>query len=107
MKSVNTNNSVNSLIARMSTNDMHAVLLGAKSDIPILNLNAVIFGTKFRCTSPEFIELLKTKMLDSSVSFMGTPLESFATAALDILGVQEYNGTDDFICKLISSDFNL
>ena len=75
MKSVNTNNSVSSLISRMSANDMNAVLLGAKSDIPILNLNAVIFGAKSRCTSPEFIELLKTKMLDSGVSFMGMPLK--------------------------------
>ena len=106
MKTISTDDEINALIERMAMNDTEAILLGAQSDIPILNLNATIFGAKFRCTSPEFAEMLKTKMLYSDSTFMGTPLASFAVAALDVLRIQKYRGTDKFICELISSNFD-
>lgn len=106
MKTTSMDNETSSLIERMSVNDTEAILLGAQSDIPILNLNAAIFGAKFKCTAPEFIEALKTKMLYSDSTFMGTPLASFAVAALDVLRIQKYRRTDKFICELISSNFD-
>ncbi len=106
MKSVNTNDNIQNLINKMAQNDGTAILIGAKSDKPILNLNAVIFGTKFKCKSQDFIDVLKTKLFNSDKSFMGTPLKVFVTAALDILEVKKYNGNDAEIRKLINSNFD-
>ena len=103
MKSAVISDEIQNLIDRMSQNDTEAILLGAKSNIPILNLNSILFGTKFKITEEEFLEVLKTKLLNSDDSFMGTPLKIFAVASLDVLGVQKYTGKDAEICNLINS----
>lgn len=76
----------------------------ATSNSPIENLNAVLFGTKYRCKEQKFIEALK-KLLDSPERFFGTPIKLYVQAALDVLGVQHYTGDDSFVTSLIQSGF--
>ncbi len=92
------------IIDRMKEGHVEAFLYGMDSDIPILNLNAVNFGTKYHCQRKEFIDRLK-KLTDSNITFFGNEMKQFAVAALDVLGVQTYTGNDAFIKKLITSQF--
>lgn len=80
------------------------VLKYASSDSPIENLNAVLYGAKYKLSDERFILALH-KMLDSDARFFGTPLSSFVQAALDVLGVQKYSGDDDYVMELIQSEF--
>ena len=106
MKSLYTDIEIKTLVDKMSQNDSAAILYGAKSDSPILNLNAVLFGAKFGYKSQEYIDILKTKLRASEASFMGTPLKIYVDAALDVIGAQKYNGDDADIQRLIDSKFN-
>lgn len=101
MKSKN----INEVIEMMKENNLDAIIFGAESDLPILNLNAVIFGTQNRISSEKYISLLKDKFLKSDISFFGMPFSKIVTAALDVLGVEKYAGNDDSIIRLINSNF--
>lgn len=76
----------------------------ATSDSPIENLNAVLFGTKYKCKEQQFVDAL-VKMLDSPERFFGTPLKLYVQASLDVLDVQHYTGDDNFVIELIQSGF--
>lgn len=102
MKSKNTDE----IIGMMKNNDTDAIIYGAESNIPILNLNAVIFGVKYRVSSDQFISLLKDKLLKSEVSFFGMKFSKIVTAALDVLNIEKYYGDDKLIMQLINSQFN-
>ena len=94
-------------IKKMSENNYELIISGAQSDIPILNLNAVLFGAKFRLRSPEFISILEDRLINSDCTFFGMPLYNFVCAALDVLDVKKYEGNDDHIVRLIKADMNL
>lgn len=88
-------------------NDIDAILYGAKSSLPILNMNSVLFGARYKITSPEFVDVLKLKLKKSEAKFFGMPFADIVTAALDVLGVEKYYGDDEFILNLISSQFQI
>lgn len=99
MKSSDTKNE----IEKMSQNDLEAIIDGAKSDLPILNLNSVLFGIKFGIKSDEYISLLRDKLIKSESAFFGVPLSNYVYAALDILEIQKYTGIDTVVLNLIKS----
>lgn len=103
MKSKNTDE----VIKLMEENNIEAIIFGAESDLPILNLNSVIFGAKYKVSSEKFISLLKEKLIKSEASFFGMSLSKIVTAALDVLGVEKYSGNDISIIRLVNSNFNL
>lgn len=94
------------IIKLMEANNIEAIIFGAKSDLPILNLNAVLYGAKYKVSSEKFISLLKEKLIKSEASFFGVPLSSYIVAALDVLGVEKYSGDDNLIIRLVDSNFN-
>lgn len=104
-KSKNTNINIKEEIYKMSQNDRNAIIYGIRSEIPILNLNAIVFGTKFKYSEPEFIEIMKGNFADSEITFFGNELRKFVSASLHLLGVQEYSGDDLLIKNLIKSKF--
>lgn len=50
----NMNLEIQTLIDQMADNNVCAILKGINSDIPILNLNAIIFGTKYKFNNNDF-----------------------------------------------------
>ena len=64
----------------------------AESDLPIDNLNALLFGTKYKIKTHRFISAIKNKMLCSKASFFGVPMKKYAIAALDVLDIDKYSG---------------
>lgn len=93
------------IIDRMKEGHIEAVLYGIKSDVPILNFNAVAYGAKYQCHEKEFIDALKNKFINSDITFFGMEMKSFVIAALDVLNVQKYTGNDTFIKQLITYKF--
>lgn len=93
------------MISEMKNNNVDVIISGATSSSPLLNLNAVLYGTKFKIKSKEFTSALKDNLVHSNEKFFGMPLSEIVIAALDVLGVEKYSGTDKLILRLISSEF--
>lgn len=100
-------NNTEEIINSMMKNDVDAIIYGAKSSLPILNLNAVLYGTKYNITSSDFINSLISNSKNFDAKFFGMPFADIVTAALDVLGAEKYNGSDEFILNLISSKFQI
>lgn len=101
----NMNLEIQTLIDQMADNNACAILKGINSDIPILNLNAIIFGTKYKFNNNDFVNTIKERFVDSNIKFFGTELKCFAIASLHLLNVQKYVGSDRTILRLIESNF--
>ncbi len=92
------------LISEMQSQNYDAILYCIKAKLPILNLNAVVFGARYKYKSDDFLRSLV--LLESSPhSFFGMPMSSFVLAALDVLDVRHYDGDDEFIKRIIQSQF--
>lgn len=104
-KSADTNSSIQTLINKMELGNEEAIITGIHSQIPIVNINAIIFGTRYKCKSEDFIQAIKNNFVDSDASFFGgIMLSDFAKASLHILNVTEYDGDREMIKRLIDSD---
>lgn len=106
MKFKNTDIDVQNVINRMADHDTKAIIYGISSDIAILNLNAVIFGTKFKMKDSEFVETMKNTLINSETKFFGIELNKFVLASLHLLQVQEYVGDDETVNRIIKSNFD-
>ncbi len=105
-KSNDTNFDTQELINKMASGDEPSIIIGVDSDVPVLNLNAVLFGAKYKIKNPNFINTIRNKLLYSEDSFFGIKLSDYVQAALHVLGVQKYVGYDYFINRLIESNFD-
>ena len=95
------------VIHEKNLDEFNQILLEyASSDLPIENLNAVLFGTKFGVKDDRFIGALKD-MLKSDATFFGNPLRVFVQAALDVLGVEKYTGDESLAFRLIETKFDI
>lgn len=101
------NTDFNAIIDLMASGNEEAIILGINSITPILNMNAIIFGAKFKCTNKIFVDALSNRFIRSPVTLMGNEISQFALAALDVIGIQKYYGNDEFIIKLIKSNFEI
>ena len=68
----------------MADNNACAILKGINSDISILNLNAIIFGMKYKFNNNDFVNTIKERFVDSNIKFFGTELKCFAIASLHL-----------------------
>ena len=68
-------------------------------------LNSILYGAKYQVRSERFINNVIAMSSDDQTKFFGTPISSFAKAALDILGVKKYTGDDRYIHEMIESGF--
>lgn len=92
------------LINRMHNGEVSAILTGISSGSDILNLNAIITGTRIGLDDNSFI--LKVKALkNSDAVLLGTHLSHVAKAALDVLKIEEYSGDNKLIKELIDTRF--
>ena len=96
---------IDTAFKEMVDNNVSALMEGINSNIPILNLNAIIFGTRYKFNNDDFINTIKERFVDSNIKFFGTELKCFAIASLHLLNVQKYVGTDRTILRLIESNF--
>ncbi len=101
------NNTVDEQIASIIAGNEKEIIRGISSDSPIVQLNALIYGTKNHVSDLKFTEGVKSIVQTSNVRFFGVPFKKYAMAALDVLKIQEYNGDDDFIQRLIQSEFQI
>ena len=93
-------------LAKMSQAEIaDTVLRLSKSDVPGERLQAIVCGTKYRAVTQQFLDSLEEMAGDDTAIFFGTPISSFAKAALDVLGVREYTGEDRYIHEMIESGF--
>lgn len=106
MKSKNIAGNKN-LIDEMRNNNLEAIIYGIQSEVPILNLNAIIFGTKFNVTNLEFINRIKDELVNSKVTLFGVELNNYAIASLHLLGVKKYEGNNETIKRIIKSNFDI
>ena len=94
------------IIEAISNNDKEAIIQGISETRPIVQINALIFGTKLKLKDKIFVEAV-SKLRDSGNSFFGVPMYKYAVAALDVLDAEKYKETDEFIQRLIKSGFDL
>ena len=105
MKSKNILNDevLNEAIEKMKRGDKETILDGVSSSVPLLVLDSVIYGGKYKVKDLSYIERLKEHLHNSNMTFFGTPLSSFVKATLDVLDVQPYEGTDQYIKNWIDT----
>ena len=91
-------------IKRMLDGNLEEIRKGMISDIPIIVMNAIVGGAENRITDPQYIkELVKQK--ENETELLHVRIGDVATAALDVLGVEHYNGDKNTILELIKTHF--
>ena len=98
-------NSAQRHIYLMGTGDVKAIVAGVESNNEYVVLNAIIQGTIKKIKDTNFVEGIR-KAKDSDAVFLNLPLRSVATAALDVLSIEQYRGNDAVIKDLIACGFN-
>ena len=81
------------------------ITLLSESKSPMERLNAILFGAKYKVKTAQFIDNVSRMTSGETNTFFGTPMSSFATAALDVLGVKKYTGDDGYILEMVESGF--
>lgn len=97
--------SIAQIIEMMKDKNSDAIMYGATSSMPILQLNAVIYGTKNKLRYPEFVSFLNNNE-NNEIYFLGVSLSKIIMASLDVLGIKKYNGNDEEVKKIIESKFD-
>ena len=93
-------------LASATRQEIEAEIIEYSNSVNGLNrLNSILFGAKYGVRAERFITRLIDMSTDNATTFFGTPMSSFAKAALDILGVEKYTGDDDYIRIMIDSGF--
>ena len=78
---------------------------GIKSQLPIVVMNAIITGAENRIRDEQFIDGLR-RQTENDTLLLNLRIGDFAIAALDVLGVEEYSGSNKTILELIKGQFN-
>lgn len=95
-----------SFIKAIADYDTDAIVQGITNESPIVQLNALIYGTKMKLKSQTFVGGVHS-LTDSDSVFFGVPMWKYAKAALHVLEIKKYTGDDDFILRLIDSGFEV
>ncbi len=77
----------------------------SESKSPMERLNAILLGAKYKVKNAQFLNNVSEMSGDEGNTFFGTPMSTFATAALDVLGVKKYTGDDGYILEMVESGF--
>lgn len=84
----------------------NAVIIDSiSSESPILVMNAIIEGVRYSVQDERFVEKLKSAS-NNHVELLGIKISEVAKAAMDLLHIRKYNGTDKKVIELINSRFN-
>lgn len=91
-------------VNRMYQGSREDTLNGIKSNSTYLVANAILAGMILHERSPEFIQGLLTAKSNPD-AIMGWSIEDGARAALDVCGVEKYQGNSDHAKQLIACKF--
>lgn len=94
----------NQLISAMRNGDVKSILQGLDHQGAIYRMNAIGFAALNKITIIDVTQKIHN-LENDNVQFDGYTVSDFAIAALDILKVKKYAGTDDQIKALIESEF--
>lgn len=100
----------NDIILKMESGDRGAILDGLVSRLVNQRTLAIIYATKFYKDDRIIMGRIKSLLSDNSSVFEGLhdeTVSAFAAAALDIAGIQNYDGDNEFVKRLISYNMEL
>lgn len=83
------------MICKMIHGDKQAIRDGLLSDNPYLRIDALLWIAYHHMNLPELIEKIHELKNDDS-QIMGYTVSSHAIATLDALGIEAYNGNDQY-----------
>ncbi len=95
----------NALIRRMESGQTDAILTGLRHKGALVRINGILNATRHSIKTDETIDLIRELKKDT-ISFDLYAVSDFATAALDLMGIEEYNGSKKQILNLIESKFD-
>ena len=94
----------NQIIMAMQNGDKKAIMSGLNCQGAIYRMNAIAFAVLNKMTSNDIVQKI-IYLKEDTVSFDGYTVSDFAVAALDVLEIEKYPGSDSRIISLIDSKF--
>lgn len=91
---------IQSEIDKMKNGEKNVVIDSICSGIPILQINAILFGVKHGIDDPIFLKTL-SELTDSDVNVFGVSMSECAKAACDVLNVIPYRGSEERVIRII------
>lgn len=86
----------------MSNNFIERIIEDIKSDTPGRVMQAILSGIEKKITDERFIDAVKEHKNDE-ICLLNVPIGYVAKAALDVLGVEKYNGKNEYIVGMINT----
>lgn len=71
-----------------------------KSNNPIFVMQAILQGIDENITDESFVEEIR-QYKNNEICLLNVPIGYVATAALDVLGSEKYNGNNEYILEMI------
>lgn len=94
------NREINTIIANMQNGSRADIIYGLTDGSELLHINGIINAVKYSMDDEEIISKIRD-LKDDHVDFHHYEVSHFALAALDILGIEEYNGNSKYVKSLI------
>ncbi len=88
----------------MMLGDQSAIFEGLSHSGVVVRINGIMNAVKFKSNDKKNIDKIISLKSDNQ-SVIGYTVSQFATAALHVLGIENYNGSDEQIHELIDSEF--
>lgn len=86
----------------MSDNFVERIIEDTKSNIPGRVMQAILIGAEKKITDERFVNAVKGHKNDE-ICLLNVPISYVAKAALDVLGVEKYNGKNEYIVGMINT----
>lgn len=90
---------------KMAKGDKEAILAGMKKGGLCENYCGICCAVKYNMKDKDIVDALKELQKDTYIS-MGMCNAQFASAALDVLGIEPYTGTDKRTKEMIAAKFS-
>ncbi len=95
----------NEIIKRMASNgDLPDIITGLTHTSALVRMNAIKSVVSFSIKDTEIINLI-CNLKNDDITVLGYSVSDFATSALELLGVEKYDGDKQQIIALIESGF--
>lgn len=95
----------NNLVDKMRNGNSNAIIAGLLHHGAIYRMNAIAFSSLQGRSNKEIVEKIKALRTDH-FGIDGYSVSDFAIAALDILGIEKYTGSNQNIKQLIGCRFD-
>ena len=90
------------MVDNMVSGDVNSILYGICSENKFLIINAILQGYNHNVSENLFVvNLMKHKTNNQSI--LNVPIKSLALAVLDLIGIEKYNGNDEYVIELINN----